>query len=55
MKFYDAYSGTHEVTRIDEKNKGFFHIYMIGKNKVESFMYDIAFERLLNANAIFVI
>lgn len=55
MKFYDAYSGTHEVTRIDEKNKGFFHVYNDGKNRVESFMYNIAFERLLNANAIFVI
>lgn len=55
MKFYDAYSGVHEVTGIDEKNKGFFHTYMDGKNQIESFMYNVAFERLLSKNAICVL
>lgn len=55
MKFFDAYSGVHEVTRIDERYHGFFHIYNDGKKQVEGFMYDIAFERLTKANAIWVL
>ena len=55
MKFFDAYSGTHEVTRIDKRHYGFFHIYNDGKKQVEGFMYDVAFERLTKANAIYVL
>ena len=55
MKFYDAYSGTHEVTRIDNRNHGFFHIYNDGKKQVEGFMLDVAFERLTKIGAIWVL
>ena len=55
MKFYDSISGVHEVVGIDEKNKGFRHTYKAGKKIIEGFMYDVAFERLLNVNAIYVL
>ena len=55
MKFFDAYSGVHEVTRIDNRHYGFFHVYNDGKKQVEGFMYDIAFERLTKVNAIWVL
>ena len=55
MKFFDAYSGVHEVTRIDKRHYGFFHVYNDGKKQVEGFMYDVAFERLTKANAIYVL
>ena len=55
MKFYDAYSGTHEVVEICSKHKGFYHVYYDGKRHVRGFMYDVAFERLTKANAIYVL
>ena len=55
MKFFDAYSGTHEVTRIDKRHYGFFHIYNDGKKQVEGFMLDVAFERLTKIGAIWVL
>ena len=55
MKFYDAYSGVHEVVEICSKNKGFWHVYNDGKNQVRGFMYDVAFERLTKVNAICVL
>jgi len=55
MKFYDSISGVHEVTKIDEKNNGFLHTYKAGKKIIEGFMYNIAFERLLNVGAICVL
>lgn len=55
MKFYDTYSGTHEVTRIDEKYHGFYHVYNDGKKQVEGFMLDIAFERLKKIGVIWVL
>ena len=55
MLFFNAYSGVHKVTRIDSEHKGFFHVYNDGKKQVEGFMYDIAFERLTKANAIWVL
>ena len=53
MKFYDSISGVHEITKIE--NGGFLHTYKAGKKTIEGFMYDVAFERLLNANAICVL
>jgi hypothetical protein len=55
MKFYDAYSGLHEVVEICSKYKGFYHVYNDGKKQVKGFMYDVAFERLTKANAIYVL
>ena len=55
MKFFDAYSGVHEVTRKDGKHYGFFHVYNDGEKQVEGFMLDVAFERLTKANAIYVL
>jgi len=55
MKFYDAYSGVHEVVEICSENKGFWHVYNDGKNQVRGFMYNVAFERLTKANAIYVL
>ena len=55
MLFFDAFSGVHKVTKIDSEHKGFFHIYNDDKKQVEGFMYDIAFERLTKANAIWVL
>jgi uncharacterized protein YwgA len=52
MKFYDAYSGVHEVVEIC--NEGFFHVYNDGKKQIKGFMYDIAFERLTKVNAIWI-
>lgn len=55
MKFYDAYSGTHEVVEICSEYKGFYHVYNDGKKQVKGFMYDVAFERLTKVNAIYVL
>ena len=55
MKFFDAYSGTHEVTRIDERHYGFFHVYNDGEKQVEGFMLDVAFERLAKIGTIWVL
>jgi hypothetical protein len=55
MKFYDAYSGVHEVVEICSEHKGFYHVYNDGKKQVRGFMYDVAFERLTKVNAIHVL
>ena len=55
MKFYDAHSGVHEVVEICSEHKGFYHVYNDGKKQVKGFMYDVAFERLTKANAIWVL
>ena len=55
MKFFDAYSGVHEVTKIDKRHYGFYHVYNDGKKQVEGFMLDVAFERLTKIGAIWVL
>lgn len=55
MKFYDVYSGTHTIHKIDEMHKGFTHTYKIGKKTTLGFMYNMAFQRLLDAHAISII
>ena len=54
-KFFDAYSGVHEVVEICSEYKGFFHVYNDGKKQVEGFMLDVAFERLTKIGAIWVL
>lgn len=55
MKFYDAYSGVHEVVEICSEHKGFYHVYNDGKKQVRGFMLDVAFERLTKINTIYVL
>jgi len=56
LRFYDATSGVHVITSIDARYHVFMHTYTNDKGKkVEGFMYDVAFVRLLNADAITII
>lgn len=55
MKFYDSQFCVHEVVKIDDANKGFWHVYTDGKRRIEGWMYNVAFERLLNLSAICVL
>lgn len=55
MKFYDVYGGIHIIHKIDEMHKGFTHTYKDGKKTILGFMYNMAFQRLLDAHAISII
>ena len=53
MKFYDVFSGIHEITKIE--NGIVFHNYNDGKRKVNGQMYLFVLENYIKKNIVCVL
>lgn len=55
MRFYDAHSGEHKITKMIDKHNGFEHEYINDKGKkVTGFMYSDVFVKLTNQNVFYI-